>query len=423
MVAGLPFQRDPPRIHSSPLPRRILPRARSLGQMTPENPSASASPLSAPSLSAPRSARVLVSGGGIAGPATAYWLARAGHSVTLVERSAQWRQAGQNVDVRGPALEVLERMGIAQEVRAQGTGEVGTRIVDQGGHVIAEFPVDPDTGNGPTAEVEVLRSTLAEILHRRCTGLAHEHEGGQDAGEGADGRQAGGQQVQWRNGQSIQSLEQDEHAVHVTFADGRQEDYEVLVVAEGVGSRTRAQVFPEGIEEKRLDLCMAFATIPPAPRDDAWWRWCILPGSRQVSVRPDQLGTARALLSWVTGPVGRLGLPEARALLREKFSDAGWETPRVLEAVDSSADLYLDDLRQIRARTWHRGRVVLTGDAAWCATPISGRGASLSLTGAYVLGTGLGQALAEGGDLTAAFTGYEAWMRPEVEAEIGRAHV
>src|SRR5690349_9438457 len=55
---------------------------------------------------------VLISGGGIAGPVLAHWLHRHGFRATVVERAPGPRPGGQAVDVRGVALDVVERMGL-----------------------------------------------------------------------------------------------------------------------------------------------------------------------------------------------------------------------------------------------------------------------------------------------------------------------
>jgi 2-polyprenyl-6-methoxyphenol hydroxylase-like FAD-dependent oxidoreductase len=62
--------------------------------------------------------------------------------------------------------------------------------------------------------------------------------------------------------------------------------------------------------------------------------------------------------------------------------DAGWEAPRVLAATEDTDDFYFDVLRQVRMPRLSKGRIVLTGDAAWCATPIGGVGTTLAITGA-----------------------------------------
>jgi 2-polyprenyl-6-methoxyphenol hydroxylase-like FAD-dependent oxidoreductase len=101
--------------------------------------------------------------------------------------------------------------------------------------------------------------------------------------------------------------------------------------------------------------------------------------------------------------------PDAQAhVLRRTFTDAGWETPRVLAGLDEGA-FYFDTIGQVRAPSWSRGRVALVGDAAWCPSPLSGMGTSLALVGAYVLAGELARASHE-----AAFSRYETIMRPYV---------
>ncbi len=56
--------------------------------------------------------RVLIVGAGIAGPTLAYWLLRAGHQPTLVERAAELRPGGYLVDFWGAGFDVAERMSI-----------------------------------------------------------------------------------------------------------------------------------------------------------------------------------------------------------------------------------------------------------------------------------------------------------------------
>jgi len=60
---------------------------------------------------------------------------------------------------------------------------------------------------------------------------------------------------------------------------------------------------------------------------------------------------------------------------------------------------------------WSHARVVLTGDAAWCATPLAGIGATLAITGSYVLA---GE-LARHPSIDDALQSYEAAMRPMVQ--------
>jgi 2-polyprenyl-6-methoxyphenol hydroxylase-like FAD-dependent oxidoreductase len=141
-------------------------------------------------------------------------------------------------------------------------------------------------------------------------------------------------------------------------------------------------------------------------------RWHNIPGSRCVCLRPDNLGTTRAFLSFQQAPCGyeKLAQDEQKSLLRQIFADAGWETPRVLAALEEATDLYLDAVGQVKMPRWSKGRIALVGDAAYCASPISGMGTSLGLCGAYVLAGELGRHA----DHIQAFSAYEKRMRPFV---------
>jgi 2-polyprenyl-6-methoxyphenol hydroxylase-like FAD-dependent oxidoreductase len=334
--------------------------------------------------------RALVSGASIAGLSAAWWLVRSGWSVTVLERAPQFRDGGQNVDVRGVAREVLDRMGLVQAVKAMNTTETGTVFVDESGRVTAELPTGPE---GATAELEVLRGDFARILldalppdvevlyDQRITAVVD------GAGQG--------------------------QGVAVTTASGRELRADLLVVAEGVRSSTRGLLFGEHeVELHDLGVAMAFGTIPRTPDDDDRWRWLTTTGGRQVHLRPDPHGTTRAILAVAgEGGLAELDRPAVVARLRELFEDAGWESRRVLDGFETSEDVYVDDLTQVRMPTWSRGRAVLAGDAAWCVTPMGGGGASLALTSGYVLAAQLSTAP----DTATALRAYEDWMRPLVD--------
>jgi 2-polyprenyl-6-methoxyphenol hydroxylase-like FAD-dependent oxidoreductase len=99
--------------------------------------------------------------------------------------------------------------------------------------------------------------------------------------------------------------------------------------------------------------------------------------------------------------------------LKAVYEGIGWEVPRLLEMMPTASDWYFDMAAQIDMPRWSQGRVVLVGDAAYCASPMSGQGTSLALIGAYVLA---GELAAASGDHLRAFAEYESAMRPFVEA-------
>ena len=332
---------------------------------------------------------ILVTGASVAGPTLAYWLARQGMAVTVVERAPEFRDGGQTIDVRGAGKVVAQRMGLESAIRARSTHEDGIRFVDEQDRTRAEIGIGAFDGNGPVAELEILRGELARLLieHGRST-------------------------VEYRFGDSIAALEDLPHGVKVRFAQGGEEMFDLVIAAEGVGSPTRKLVFGDEVRRRSFDLYTAYFTIPRAPGDARQMRWFNAPGGLSVCVRPDNLGTSRALLSFQEAANGYEKLPPARqkTLLKEKFAGLKWETPRILAALDDAPDLYLDQISQVKMARWSKGRIALVGDAAYCASPISGMGTSLGMCGAYVLAGELGRH----DDHAQAFAAYESIMRPYV---------
>lgn len=334
----------------------------------------------------------VISGAGIAGPALAHQLAARGWRTTVVERAPRRRDEGHNVDVRGAAREVVRRMGIEDDVRAANTLEVGMRFVTEKGSAAASFPIDPTARfEGPTAELEILRGELSRILIERTRNV-----------------------TEYRFDTRITDLIDDGRRVTTLLDDSTSLHADLVVVAEGLRSPTRRFVTSTEITE--LGMYMAYLTIPPSDSDDRWWNWYHAPGSRSVHLRPDNLGSSRAMLAFLSGVRGleKIRRDDQIAVLRATFADVGWAAPRILAELDD-APMYFDALGQIRAPRWSKGNVVLLGDAAFCVSPVGGGGSSLALIGAYVLAEELSRTT----DYAAAFGRYERFMRPHVKAAQG----
>ena len=227
------------------------------------------------------SRRILITGASIAGNTLAWWLTKYGHDVTVLERAPEFRDGGQNIDVRGAGREVIRRMGLEDAALQHGTGETGTAWVHSDGSVIAEIDTDDLGADGPTAEMEILRGDLSRLVFEQVK-----------------------TKVDFRFGDRITGLDQHGDGVAVSFESGVTEDFDLLIVAEGVGSTTRDLVFPNENEPRWLDMTLAYFTVPREPQDDQLWRWYHTTHGRSVSLRPDRHGTARAMLSVQKPPEG-----------------------------------------------------------------------------------------------------------------------
>ncbi|GLZ42229.1 FAD-dependent monooxygenase [Actinokineospora sp. NBRC 105648] len=335
----------------------------------------------------PRS--VLISGAGIAGPALAFWLNRYGMTPTVVERATGPRPGGQTVDLRGAGRTVIERMGLEQAARERVTHEAGLHFVDGRDRVRAAFGSDALGGDGFVTELELLRGELADLLHQRTR-----------------------DDTEYVFGDQITDLTETGDGVDVTFRAGPDRRFDLVVLADGFRSRTRDLVFGDIARTRSFGLYTAYFTIARTESDGSWARWYNAPGRRVVLLRPDNQGTTRASLSFLTIQKGldRLPAPAQKRFLRHHYADAGWETPRVLDGMEAAPDFYFESIGQMHLKQWSRGRIAVVGDAGYCASPLSGMGTSLALVGAYVLAGELDRHAGH----RDAFRAYETTMRPYV---------
>ncbi|MGW5867140.1 FAD-dependent monooxygenase [Streptomyces sp. NPDC055239] len=341
---------------------------------------------------------VLIAGAGIAGPTLAYWLHRHGLSATVVERAPAVREGGQTVDLRGAGRTVARKMGLERTLQAHATREEGIRFVDRMGRVKAAFSSGSFGGQGPVAELEILRADLSRLLYEETQPY-----------------------TEYLFADEITELSQSDERVRVTFRSRAERVFDLVVAADGARSRTRDLVLgglggAADTDTRLMGLTTAYFTIPSEPRDGRWARWYNAPEGRIVTLRPDNRGTTRASLSFLSPPHGdeqhEKLVPEAqKQLLHRVFREAGWETARVLAAMDTAPDFYLDRVSQVRMPRWSHGRVAVLGDAGYCPSPLSGMGTSLAFTGAYVLA---GE-LAHHAHHEQAFTRYEEVLRPYAE--------
>jgi 2-polyprenyl-6-methoxyphenol hydroxylase-like FAD-dependent oxidoreductase len=332
---------------------------------------------------------VLISGAGIAGPALAHQLHRVGYAPTVVERAPALRAGGQAVDVRGVALDVVERMGLLEPLRRVRTRMRGMSMVDQDGvEVMRSTEVALSSGRLDSDDIEVLRDDLVELLHERTRA-----------------------EVDYVFGDSITALEPGPDGVRARFAHAAPATFDLVVGADGLHSTVRALAFgPEREFVHHLGAHVGVFTAPNFLDLDRWQVWLRGEGVGYAVYSARDNTEIRVNLGFESGPLDfdRRDPDAARALLAERLAGVGWETPRLLEAMWAADDFYFDAMAQVRMPTWSAGRVVLLGDAGYCPSPLSGQGTSLALVGAHVLADSLAEA---GGDHEVGFARYEQRMR------------
>ncbi|MGR6432437.1 FAD-dependent oxidoreductase [Rhizobium sp. PAMB 3174] len=346
-----------------------------------------------------RRLKVLVCGGGIAGPALAYWLARSGHRVVVVERFPSLRASGAQVDLRGQGIEAARRMGLIDTIRNNLVDEAGVSFVDARGRAKATIMANR-SGRGAqslTSEYEIMRGDLVRILH--------------DATK---------DDVEYVFGKHVEHFEQDDQSVLVHFSDSTSDRFDMLVGADGQGSRIRKGILPPEAGDPYLEMGihMAYWFIPRTAADDGNIRNTYLaPCGRMIMRRSHNPAETQVYFvlrerSEEASAIHRAPLDQQKQFWAQRFRDAGWQTDRFIQGMMATANFYSQEVVQVRTDSWSKGRVVLAGDAAHCASPFSGMGVSGSLVGAYVLADAINR---NPGDLARAFALYDKTLRPFVD--------
>lgn len=334
---------------------------------------------------------ILISGVGIAGPTLAYWLARRGHRPVLIERMPELRVGGHAVDIRGTALDVIERMGLSAAVLQARTNIVTLSAVRPDGRRTYDVALRPLHEARGDREVEIMRDDLVRILF---------------------GAIADDSEVVF--GDTVRAVRPQGARIGVEFERGASREVDVVVGADGQHSALRELVFgPEREFTHHLGAYLSIYTVDNllGLRDRA-----VLynePGraAAMFTVRGNE--RAKVVLLFRSDPLDidfADGDPQ-RELLRQRFAGMGWEAGRLLEAMPDAYDFYFDEMSQVRLPSWSTGRVALLGDAAFGPSPMSGQGTSLALIGGYLLANHIATAA----DLSTAFTLWERGFRPNVD--------
>ena len=338
--------------------------------------------------------KVLIVGAGVAGSAVAFWLARLGHDVTVVEQHPALRVNGLQIDLRGRGIEVIKLMGLEEAVRAECVPEKGIELVDSTGRRRAFFPANT-SGQGAqsfSSEFEIMRGDLCQILHDSAV------ERG----------------AKYRFGVSITSYddEYDSSApgasssrVKVKLTDNTTGTFDLVVGCDGLSSKTR-RLMLQGSRQRAESLATEDSSLTTLPERIAYFTMSKPIQKGEEYIASGRMMTDKRMLlfrrhrddriqvyltadtksgSGQLAEVARGDVVAEKAAFAELYAGGGWRADEVVQALHEDADdFYCQQTGFVKIDSWSRGRMTLVGDAA-AGTPPDGTGTSMALVGAYVL--------------------------------------
>lgn len=349
-------------------------------------------------------------GASIAGPMVAYWLAKAGARVTVIERYPHLRTGGQNIDIRLTGVTVMRKIpGMEEVVRANLAPIDGLSMIRQDGTPIAVMRA---TGNPEqqslVSEYEIFRGNLSAILYDLTKDNTH---------------------IKYLFNEQINTMIQEgDGPIKVTFMSSNQNsstEYDLVVACDGATSRTRAMGLECGIRDHIIPTgaWAAYFSIKQDLLDgQKIGRGLSAPGGRMMAAIADPSGNNR-IIAWsshqsIDNPVleefreaQKTGTEEVKKLVFNHFKGIGWRAEEILQEMIESEDFYASEICQVKVPALSKGRFVLVGDAGYASGP-TGTGTSLAMAGAYILA---GEICQHRGDFAKGLKAYEERMQPIIK--------
>lgn len=332
---------------------------------------------------------------GVAGMAAAIALSGAGWKPVIVERAPQRRTGGYFVGLFPPGKKAASRLGVLDRMHLRTPADHRTWAVDADGGRRRSIGFLDQPGQPEGA----LRGDVEAAL---WNGLA-------------DGAEI-------RFGVSPVAIRQDSLGARVTFDSGDEEHFDLVIGADGLRSTVRRLAF--GPDERFLrptnSVICTFSLAGQVPGYSASDQLALVEPGRALWVFPYRDRPPTALFAYRVPDVAAELRRDPFVALSARYAGMGGPVPYALEGLRTAPEYLFDSVQQVRMGRWHRGRVLLLGDAAWCLTLYSGMGASTGMMGAAALGDALA---AQPRNLTAALRDWERRMRPTIRTHQLIAHV
>jgi 2-polyprenyl-6-methoxyphenol hydroxylase-like FAD-dependent oxidoreductase len=339
---------------------------------------------------------VLVSGASFAGLATAFWMVRAGYTVTIAEIAPELRKGGTPVNIKGDTIGIVDRMGLLDAIAANRIQTDTVELWNRDGPILPDTSVRPeqdtDQSTGESVEYEIERDVLTGLLFDLVS-----------------------DDIEIIFEESIVRLEEAPDGVGVEFRRGNRRTFDLVFGCDGLHSNVRKLWFGEEAAYAHFLDTYGSVTIVP--------RLLVGAGTMAVYQAPGRMVILTAhhgktdIITLFTSndriDYDRRNKAQQMELVADRLAGEGWRIPELIDEIERADYFYFSDLSQIRMPDWTKARVGLVGDAAFCASPAAGMGGSLAINGAAALGDAFA---ACDGDHVTAFATYNEAFRSSVEA-------
>lgn len=314
---------------------------------------------------------ILVIGGGIGGLSAAIALGQRGFAVDLIERDPDWSVYGVGIIQQANVVRAVADLGILDDYLDSGFGFDHVRMFAPDGTPVATIPSPRLADAAYPANIGIGRPALQRVLVDRA-------------------RQFG---TKIRLGITVTDLTEQDDAVTVGFSDGTTARYSVVVGADGLYSETRARILPDAATPELTGQAVWRYNFPLTDDVDGLF---VHAGRIGIGLVP--LSKTHMYMFVTTPEPGNPRYPTQglAARMRDRLAEA---PPRIAalrdQIVDDAAVVYRPLETLFVEGPWHRGRIVLIGDAVHASTPHLGQGGGMAIEDALVLADELAETPAD----------------------------
>ena len=301
--------------------------------------------------------KILIVGGGIAGLTLGAFLENSDIEFDIIEKCTDWNQQGFLISMWDSGRDILKKIGLDDRVDTTGSPAHVYSIRDGVGRIVRNIDFTSFYAKYGSAITILSRSDLHAWLREKIS------------------------QNRIRMGTTVAAIQQKNGKVLVTFTNGKEDAYDIVVGADGVHSAIRRLIFPNDVESYE--------------NWRVWYAWIdhafAVPAAVAEYVAPSEFiivcSAGNKTTAWFFAPSDHTHIdkPTGRIdRLKKLIKD---ETALVPQAIDllRDEDLVPSDIAYVKMKYWVHDRVVLIGDAAHCMGPHAGIGSTMAMEDGYVL--------------------------------------
>jgi len=305
--------------------------------------------------------KILIVGAGIGGLTLSAYLQKYGIKPTIIEKAKKWKTIGYILALYPNGMKILKEIGADELVKKKGFVISKQLTLNKDGKKLCEMDfVGQENKHGPMYEIE------RDLVHKSLRNV--------------------NRNIDVRMGTTIKSIRQNKNHVEIIFNNGKRENYDVVVGADGINSQIRKLIDPR---EDKINYSGVTFWMFWLPRKKDFPKTVTYQFGNGKLFTMFPCKSKKKVEAFFTIPAKEHSFgnsSESVEDIKDLFKDMSGLTKVVIKNLKSQKpQIYHHDDDEVHAKNWYAGRVVMIGDSVHALSPVLGIGASMAMEDASVL--------------------------------------